>query len=150
MMRGMLKFLPSFVPAFASVAFVGLLAGCRGTPDTPAAPTPPTPVTAPAGAPTAPTEAPPADAKPGLGFMPDYEAGVDGVAVSGVREGGPAAKAGIQQGDVILALNGIRVTDAQSYTEALDEQKVGATVPVQILRGSEKLELKVTIGTRRR
>ena len=67
-----------------------------------------------------------------------------------MREGSPAAKAGIQEGDVILMLNGIRVTDAQSYTEALDEQKVGATVPVQILRGSEKLELKVTIGTRRR
>lgn len=62
----------------------------------------------------------------------------------------PRQQAGIQQGDVILVLNGIRVTDAQSYTEALDEQKVGATVPVQILRGSEKLELKVTIGTRRR
>lgn len=144
MMRGMPKFLPSFVLA---VSF-SLLVGCAGAPET--APTPaPAPVAA---APTiaAPSETPPADAKPGLGFMPDYQAGVDGVAVGGVREGSPAAKAGIQEGDVILVLNGIRVTDAQSYTEALDEQKIGATVPVQIQRGSEKLELKVTIGTRRR
>jgi S1-C subfamily serine protease len=141
MIRGMPKFPLSFVPA----ATFSLLVGCAGAPDTKPAPTPaPTPAVA------APAETPPADARPGLGFMPDYEAGVDGVAVGGVREGGPAAKAGIQQGDVILVLNGIRVTDAQSYTEALDEQKVGATVPVQILRGSEKLELKVTIGTRRR
>ena len=141
MMRRMPKFPLSLVPA----ATLSLLVGCAGAPDTTPAPTPaPTPAVA------APAETPPADARPGLGFMPDYEAGVDGVAVGGVREGGPAAKAGIQQGDVILVLNGIRVTDAQSYTEALDEQKVGATVPVQILRGSETLELKVTIGTRRR
>lgn len=146
MMRGMPKFLPSFVLA---VSF-NLLVGCAGNPETKPAPTPaPAPV---ATAPTvaAPSETPPADAKPGLGFMPDYQAGVEGVAVGGVREGSPAAKAGIQEGDVILVLNGIRVTDAQSYTEALDEQKIGATVPVQIQRGSEKLELKVTIGTRRR
>lgn len=141
MMRGMVKFSSPFVPA----ATLSLLVGCAGAPDTQPAPTPaPTPVVA------APSETPPADAKPGLGFMPDYQAGVEGVAVGGVREGSPAAKAGIQEGDVILMLNGIRVTDAQSYTEALDEQKVGAIVPVQIQRGSEKLELKVTIGTRRR
>lgn len=146
MMRRMPKLPLSLVPA----ATLSLLVGCAGAPDTKPAPTPaPTPAVA-APVPAATNEAPPADARPGLGFMPDYEAGVDGVAVGGVREGGPAAKAGIQQGDVILVLNGIRVTDAQSYTEALDEQKVGATVPVQILRGSEKLELKVTIGTRRR
>jgi len=144
MMRGMLKFLPSFVLA---VSF-NLLVGCAGAPETTPTPAPAPVATAPTVA--APSETPPADAKPGLGFMPDYQAGVDGVAVGGVREGSPAAKAGIQEGDVILVLNGIRVTDAQSYTEALDEQKVGATVPVQIQRGSEKLELKVTIGTRRR
>jgi S1-C subfamily serine protease len=146
MMRGMPKFPLSFVPA----VILSLLVGCAGAPDTQPAPTPaPAPIVA---APVAatPSETPPADAKPGLGFMPDYQAGVEGVAVGGVREGSPAAKAGIQEGDVILMLNGIRVTDAQSYTEALDEQKVGATVPVQIQRGGEKLELKVTIGTRRR
>jgi S1-C subfamily serine protease len=146
MMRSMSKFLLSLVPA----ATLSLLVGCAGAPDTKPAPTPaPTPtVAAPVAAAT--NEEPPAGARPGLGFMPDYQAGADGVTVGGVREGGPAATAGIQEGDVILALNGIRVTDAQSYTEALDDQKVGATVPVQILRGSEKLELKVTIGTRRR
>lgn len=144
MMRGMPKFLLSLVPA----ATLSLLVGCAGAPDTKPAPTPAPTEAAPVAAAT--NEAPPADAKPGLGFMPDYQAGADGVTVGGVREGGPAATAGIQEGDVILALNGIRVTDAQSYTEALDEQKVGATVPVQIQRGSEKLELKVTIGTRRR
>lgn len=146
MMRGMPKFLLSLVPA----ATLSLLVGCAGAPDTKPAPTPaPTPtVAAPVAAAT--NEAPPAGARPGLGFRPDYEAGVEGVAVGAVTEGGPAANAGIQEGDVIQVLNGIRVTDAQSYTEALDEQKVGATVPVQILRGSEKLELKVTIGTRRR
>lgn len=126
MMRTMPKFLPSFVLAAA----FSLLVGCAGTPDTKPAPTPMAAphTTAPVAA--APSETPPADAKPGLGFMPDYQAGADGVTVGGVREGGPAATAGIQEGDVILALNGIRVTDAQSYTEALDDQKVGATVPV--------------------
>jgi S1-C subfamily serine protease len=112
----------------------------------------PTTVAAPAAdTPAAPAIAKPANAdgqRPALGFMPEYDTAVEGVVVGAVREGGPAAKAGIEDGDVIVMLNGEAVVDARSYAEVLDEQTIGATVPVRIRRGQQQLELKVEIGAR--
>ena len=50
----------------------------------------------------APAAAPEAGLRPALGLMPDYAAQVVGVSVQAVREGGSAAKAGIEAGDVIV------------------------------------------------
>lgn len=80
--------------------------------------------------------------------MPEYDSAVEGVLVGTPREGGPAAKAGITEGDVIVMLNGQRVTDARSYSEVLDEQTIGSIVPVRIKRGQQELELKVEVGSR--
>lgn len=135
---------------FATALPVVLMAACAGAPDQAGAPKA-------TGAPVAttpvaprPTEEAPPEARPGLGFMPDYQAEVRGVRVGGVREGSPADLAGIEEGDVLIELAGIAVQDAQSYTEALDEQKIGATVPIKVRRGEQVVELQVKVGTRRR
>ena len=134
---------------FATALPVVLTAACAGTPDQAStqkteAPVATTPVA------QQPAEEAPPEARPGLGFMPDYQAEVRGVRVGGVREGSPADLAGIEEGDVLIELAGIAVQDAQSYTEALDEQKIGATVPLKVRRGEQVVELKVKVGTRRR
>ena len=87
--------------------------------------------------------------RPALGFMPDYAgADVPGVGVGPVREGGPAETAGIEEGDVILAVKGIPTPDIETYTEVLDEQIIGRTVTVKVRKGEAEVDLQVKIGSR--
>jgi uncharacterized iron-regulated protein len=104
--------------------------------------------------PTDPAPAAPASTeglRPALGLMPDYGAAAgDGVVVASVREGSPAAKAGLEAGDLIVALAGVAVTDVEQYTEVLDAQKIGSTVPVRVRREGAEAELQVVVGSRSR
>ena len=71
-----------------------------------------------------------------------------GAVVVGVVSGGPAAKAGVQQGDVITALGGRRV---ESYADLLGELRLttpGKTVPVRVDRNGTPHTVNVTIGSR--
>lgn len=88
--------------------------------------------------------------RPALGFMPDYAGTDGGVLVGSLREGGPAEKAGLEAGDVIVALAGVKVTDVEHYTEVLDEQRIGKTVPVRVKRAGAEVELQITVGSRPR
>jgi uncharacterized iron-regulated protein len=87
--------------------------------------------------------------RPGLGFMPDYGfQGPEGVRVGSVPPGGSAEKAGIEEGDVILILNGIKVADLTSYTEALNAQIIGKTITVRVRRADAEVDLQVLVGAR--
>lgn len=87
--------------------------------------------------------------RPALGFMPDYaDAGGSGVLVGAVTAGGPAERAGIEEGDYITVLGGIEITDVQSYAEALDEQIIGKTITVRVRRGEAEVDLQVQVGSR--
>ena len=71
-----------------------------------------------------------------------------GAVVVGVVNGGPAAKAGIQRGDVIIAVNGQKV---ESYADLLGQLRLlrpGKTVPVKVDRNGSTHTLQVTIGSR--
>jgi uncharacterized iron-regulated protein len=112
----------------------------------PAAPAPaPVPAHPPA---AAAAEGNPEGQRPALGLMPDYAEGVDGILVSSVREGGAAEQAGMQAGDIIILVNGVKVTDPQSYSDVLDEQRIGKTIPVRVKRGDAEVELQVKVGSR--
>jgi S1-C subfamily serine protease len=65
-----------------------------------------------------------------------------------VREGGPAEAAGIEEGDVIIALKGIPTPDIETYTEVLDEQIIGRTVSVKVKKGEAEVDLQVKVGSR--
>ena len=71
-----------------------------------------------------------------------------GVLVQGVVPGGPADEAGIQPGDVILAVDGQVIDQQTTFTEALFVHDPGETVPVTIQRGTEELTVEVTSGER--
>ena len=58
------------------------------------------------------------------------------------------AKAGVKAGDVILAIGGRDVTDLQAMTDALNAFKPGDSTTVLVLRGTERLTLNVTLGSR--
>jgi len=99
----------------------------------------------PAAEPGLPTENP-EGLRPAFGFMPDYNAA--GVGVDTVTEGGPAAAAGIEDGDVIVAVNGKDVPDIETYMEVLDTLIIGRTATVRVRRDGAEVDLQVKIGSR--
>jgi len=68
----------------------------------------------------------------------------DGVLVSKVGEG-PAARAGIQPGDIILRLNNQPVTDAAQFRELVKGLPTGRPLPVLVQRGEGAIFLAITI-----
>jgi len=84
-----------------------------------------------------------------LGSIPDMGATeFKGVRLTGVRADSPADKAGLKTGDVIVEFAGKPVNDLYAYTDALYAQSPGDTVDVVVLRGAERMTVKVTLGRR--
>jgi len=82
---------------------------------------------------------------PRLGFMPAYgEDEAVGVLIEGVLENGPAAKAGLMEGDRIVAIGGKPVKNLTGYMVVMGQHKKGETIEVGIIRGGKKLDVKVT------
>ena len=67
-----------------------------------------------------------------------------GVYVASVADGSPAEKAGIEEGDVIIAFEGHTVAGIDDLHRHLTETRVGVSSAITILRRSEKRNLWVT------
>ncbi|WP_147867125.1 M20/M25/M40 family metallo-hydrolase [Stieleria maiorica] len=84
-----------------------------------------------------------------LGTVPDYAAGkIKGLKLSGVAGDGPAAKAGLQGGDVIIELAGKTIEDIYDYTYAIEALKIGEEVGITVRRGDQEVQLKITPASR--
>ena len=79
-----------------------------------------------------------------LGVMPDYLYDGKGMRLDGVRDGKPAAMAGLQKGDVLIKLGDMEIADIQGYMKALASFEKGQTAVVTFTRDGQTLELKVT------
>lgn len=66
-----------------------------------------------------------------------------------VVPGSPAAKAGIKEADIILAINNKEVTIEQTINDILTTCKIGQALNLQILRGGKKKSLRLTIGEKK-
>jgi serine protease Do len=71
-----------------------------------------------------------------------------GAIVASVVPGSPAAKAGVEQGDIVTALNGKAVEDNRDLTRRVATIAAGATANFSINRQGKPVELKVLIGAR--
>lgn len=73
-----------------------------------------------------------------LGIMPDVSGAETsgGMKVEGTRKDAPAARAGMQKGDIITAINGMKVANIYDYMSRLSKLKPGETVNVEILRNN--------------
>jgi S1-C subfamily serine protease len=69
-----------------------------------------------------------------------------GLLVITVSEGGPAEKAGVMLGDIVIAVDGAAVAHASDLQSALDPEKVGILVGFRVLRAGKLQDLNVTIG----
>jgi C-terminal processing protease CtpA/Prc len=83
------------------------------------------------------------------GTVPDYTAEAKGLLLGGVIGGGPAEQAGLQKGDVIIAIAGQTIANIYDYTYALELLKIGEPVAVVYMRGAQKRETTLTPAARR-
>jgi serine protease Do len=69
-----------------------------------------------------------------------------GALVSGVTEGGPAAVAGIQEGDVIVSFDGRAIENDRSLPRIVAQTAVGSTVDVEVIRRGQRRTLEVSVA----
>lgn len=92
-----------------------------------------------------------------MGLPADY-----GVLIERVLPGGPADRAGLRGGsqkaylgntliyvggDLIVAINGEQVTNAQDISEIMDGHKSGEKITITIFRGQKRMDISVVLGT---
>jgi S1-C subfamily serine protease len=88
-----------------------------------------------------------------LGTIHDYagaDSGEPGVAIGGVRPGGPAEKAGIRRGDRLVGLSGREIRDINDFMFVLRAAKPGELSRAVVIRDGERIELEVVFGESRR
>lgn len=84
-----------------------------------------------------------------FGSRPSYgDNSGQGVKLDGVSEGGPAEKAGLKEGDVIIKFAGKDVKDLDTYMAAMGDKKPGDTVDVVVKRGEKEMTFKVKLTAR--
>lgn len=78
-----------------------------------------------------------------LGTIPNYSDSNDGLLLDGVRDDSPAARAGLKAGDKIVRIGSRDIKNVYDYTYALGEMKAGEEYVIEVMRGGEKLSLKI-------
>ena len=87
----------------------------------------------------------------GLGLHPvALPDGSTGLIVLSSEPDGPAARAGVLIGDILVALAGKSVSDTDDIQTTLDGGSVGKPIRARIVRGGQAIELDITVGDRPR
>jgi serine protease Do len=71
-----------------------------------------------------------------------------GELIRSVTPGGPAARAGIQQGDVVISVAGQPVTPDQSLAYLVSRQPIGSRIPIELIRGGQRRNVTIAVGER--
>ena len=71
-----------------------------------------------------------------------------GTGESPVKEGSPAAEAGLQPGDILTSIDGARIDASQSLDDILSNYEPGDVLPIEVLRAGATLQISVTLGVR--
>ncbi len=86
---------------------------------------------------------------PDFGSIPDFGEGVKGVKFADIREGSPAAKAGLKANDILVEFDGKPIQNLYDFTYALRAKKPGDEVMVKVLRNGAPVEAKVLLTKRK-
>ena len=68
-----------------------------------------------------------------------------GAYIQNVQTGSPADKAGIQQGDVIVKIDGQAINDTNTLAAVIAKKNVGQTITITIYRNNNTQDLKATL-----
>jgi len=86
---------------------------------------------------------------PWLGVvLNDAEEGQEGVVIRQTYPSGPAARAGIRGGDVLVQINGKNVASPDEVARLIAEGKVSEPIEMVVLRGEERFPIKATLANR--
>jgi len=83
--------------------------------------------------------------KVSLRVMPDYVYDKKGMKADQIIKGGPAYKAGLLDGDVIIKIGEYNIDDIYAYMEALSKFEIGQEILVVVLRDGEQIKFKVQL-----
>ncbi|HEU0119180.1 MAG TPA: M28 family peptidase [Bryobacteraceae bacterium] len=86
---------------------------------------------------------------PQFGSIPDFAEPPTGVRFADVREGTPAAKAGLKAGDILVRFDGKKVQNLMDFTVLLRQKKAGDEVEVEVLRDGQTVTAKVLLTARK-
>jgi hypothetical protein len=86
---------------------------------------------------------------PDFGSIPDFTELPNGVRFADIREGSPAAEAGLKAGDILIEFDGKPIANLYDFTYALRAHKPGERVTVKVLRGSEAVTASVLLRQRK-
>lgn len=78
-----------------------------------------------------------------IGVVPGYGESNDGMLLDGVRDGGPAAIAGLKGGDKVIKFAGKEIRSVQDYVYVLGDLKADVEYEIIVKRGDETLTFKV-------
>ena len=70
----------------------------------------------------------------------------NGLYINAVAKGSPAAAAGIVQGDVLISIDGVSVTDMETYNSILYSHQVGETLTVVVYRSGKQHTLRLILA----
>jgi S1-C subfamily serine protease len=71
-----------------------------------------------------------------------------GLLIVQVDEGSPAQKGGLLLGDILVTLDNQPLKDAEDLRSLLSGDRVGKTIPIEVIRGGKLQTLQVTVGQR--
>ena len=97
----------------------------------------------PAGAP-----APRTDRKVTLGIVPDFTYNEKGVRLGGTQPGGPAAAAGIREGDIIIQAGNTGILVLKDLSDVLKTKQPGDRLPLRFLRNGKEMKAEVELKER--
>jgi len=95
-----------------------------------------------------PKDKPAGERRASTGTMPDFAYTGSGVRVSAITEGGPASKAGLLVGDVIVAMNDIPVKSLKAYSDELKKYAPGDKVRLEVIRDDQKFLFELELVER--
>ncbi|MGB9431789.1 MAG: PDZ domain-containing protein [Candidatus Acidiferrum sp.] len=82
---------------------------------------------------------------PDFGVEPDYQQEHGGMKFAEVADGGPAGKAGLNSGDVLIEYGGRKIDNPDDYNRLRHAYYEGEKVMVTVMRGQEKFTKEVTL-----
>ena len=90
-----------------------------------------------------------ASTNPIMGVSLDLKYTGEGARIQQVTQGGPAAEAGLQAGDVVTSFDGRSIADSTELVVAIRSHEPGQTVPVTVDRGGSEVTVDLTLGSQK-
>jgi len=86
--------------------------------------------------------------KVSTGSIPDFAFNGTGVKIGSVISGSAGEKAGLQAGDIIIELDGVKTDDLKTYSDLLKKYQPNDVINLKVLRENEEVEIPLKLGER--